>query len=182
MRPWSRNPLMRGSDRCESVLRAALVVLVVLMLPVAGAIGTVTYTHSAAVIEADNAAMTQVPATVTGKASLASAVTPYRQDHYETPVQWTRDDTGVTGTATLDAPTPVGSVVTVWLGRDGKPGDGPVNPESAAFEGIGTGLTVWLLTCVIGIGLLCCVDLVLTVVRNLGWEAEWRHLSPAIET
>lgn len=44
--PWSRNPLMGGFHRLETVAVAVIVAFVLLMVPIAGAIGTVYYANS----------------------------------------------------------------------------------------------------------------------------------------
>ncbi|UTT46810.1 Rv1733c family protein [Rhodococcus gordoniae] len=43
LRPWSANPLMRGSDRLEAVAVVLLVAIMLLLVPVAGVIGTDSY-------------------------------------------------------------------------------------------------------------------------------------------
>lgn len=64
LRPWSPNPLIRGSDRIETVAVIVMVAVVVLLVPIAGAIGTVSY---AQLTERSHQAITgarQVPALV----------------------------------------------------------------------------------------------------------------------
>ncbi|MBH5143639.1 MULTISPECIES: hypothetical protein [Rhodococcus erythropolis group] len=43
LRPWSENPLMRRSDRIESVVILIVAVTVLLLVPLAGAIGTAAH-------------------------------------------------------------------------------------------------------------------------------------------
>ena len=43
--PWSRNPLMRGCDRLRSAMVLIGVFFVLLMVPLAAAVGTETYSR-----------------------------------------------------------------------------------------------------------------------------------------
>ncbi|MFD6463900.1 hypothetical protein ACFWFG_38600, partial [Streptomyces roseolus] len=43
LRPWNSNPLMRGSDRCETLVRMLAALAVLVAVPLAGAAGTASY-------------------------------------------------------------------------------------------------------------------------------------------
>jgi len=62
LRPWSRNHLMRSSDRVEATLVLLASMLVQLMVPVAAAFGTSTHTRLQHQTEALRADVDQVPA------------------------------------------------------------------------------------------------------------------------
>ncbi|MEU2005179.1 hypothetical protein ACH47B_29240 [Rhodococcus sp. NPDC019627] len=62
LRPWSRNPLMRRSDRLEAALVVLAAVLILLAIPVAAAFGTATYTRLEHRTQALRAGVHQVPA------------------------------------------------------------------------------------------------------------------------
>ncbi|WP_455566898.1 hypothetical protein [Rhodococcus koreensis] len=62
LRPWSRNHLMRPSDRYEATLMLLTSVLVLLLIPVAAAFGTATHTRLEHQTHTLRAAVHQVPA------------------------------------------------------------------------------------------------------------------------
>ncbi|MEC3918705.1 Rv1733c family protein [Nocardia sp. CDC160] len=182
LRPWSLNPLMRPSDRWESVIRALIVVVLVFMVPVAGAIGTTTYTRTAEQIKADNAAKVRVSATAVADATRAPSSSPYHDGGYQASVRWVRAGAEATGTVAVEADTKSGASVPVWLGPDGKPTGAPDSPDAAVFNGIGIGLMVLLLSGTTAVMLLWGMELALGGVRNLRWESEWRRIARPIGT
>ncbi len=62
LRPWSRNQLMRASDRFEAMIVLLTAAVVLLLIPVAAAFGTATHTRLEHQTEALRAGMHQVPA------------------------------------------------------------------------------------------------------------------------
>ncbi|WP_457920865.1 Rv1733c family protein [Rhodococcus wratislaviensis] len=62
LRPWSRNHLMRRSDRYEATLVLLTAILVLLLIPFAAAFGTATHTRLQHQTQELRAGMHQVPA------------------------------------------------------------------------------------------------------------------------
>jgi hypothetical protein len=62
LRPWSRNHLMRRSDRYEAALVLVTAILVLLPIPVAAAVGTATHTRLEQQTDTLRASVRQVPA------------------------------------------------------------------------------------------------------------------------
>ncbi|WP_051179794.1 Rv1733c family protein [Nocardia concava] len=182
MRPWSTNPLMRGSHRCEALLRAFVVAGLLFMVPVAGAIGSTTYTRSAEHIQTDNAAKVRVPATAVTDATRVPSSSPYHSARYEATVRWTGGDTASTAAVDVDPATKAGAVVQIWVGPNGKPTRPPDQPDTAVLDGVGLGLMVLLLSGTSAIALLWVVELLLNSVHNRQWETEWRRVSRPIGT
>lgn len=182
LRPWNTNPLMRVSDRWESVIRTLIVVALLFMVPVAGAIGTTTYTSSAERIKLDNAAKVRVSATVLTDATQVKSTGPYHDSGYQATARWARGGAESTGTVAVEANTKPGAAVPVWLGPDGKATFAPVNPGTAVFDGVGVALMVVLLSGTTAILLLWAIELVLSGVHDLQWESEWRRIARPIGT
>ncbi|WP_326362287.1 Rv1733c family protein [Nocardia sp. CDC160] len=181
VRPWNPNPLMRVSDRAEVVLRAVAVVVVAAAVPIAGAVGTVSYTGAQARIAAQDAGKTKVTATETADAVRLPDSDHYagHQDRYQAPVQWTID--GKSGTATVDVigPQAAGSSVTLWV-KDGQPTLAPARPGAAAAEGIGTGLAVLVETWCAAAASVWFTGTVFDARRYARWEREWRGINRPI--
>ncbi|GAB0102714.1 hypothetical protein JMUB6875_16840 [Nocardia sp. JMUB6875] len=182
MRPWSANPLMRGSDRFEALLRTFVVAGLLFMVPVAGAIGSTTYTGSAERIRTDNAAKVQVPATAVTDAARVPSSSPYHSAGYQATVRWTREGAASTSVIDVDPATKSGAVVQIWVGPNGKPTRPPDQADTAVLDGVGLGLMVLLLSGTTAIALLWAVELLLNSVHNRQWETEWRRVSRPIGT
>ncbi|APA98378.1 Rv1733c family protein [Nocardia seriolae] len=182
LRPWSSNPLMRTSDRWESVLRLLVVVVALLMIPIAGAAGTIAYGGATTRIGAERAAKVHISATAQADAVQTVAPGPYRAARYQVPVRWVRDGTESTVVLTLDEPVKAGAAVPLWIGADGKRTDPPPGPEAAAYEGIGTGLLVLGLTLALALFALSGLDALLARLHGARWEAEWRTVARPIGT
>ncbi|MVU78378.1 hypothetical protein GPX89_14130 [Nocardia sp. ET3-3] len=182
LRPWSMNPLMRGSDRCEALLRTLVMVGLLLMVPISGAIGSTTYTRSAAQIQADHASKVQISATAVADATQLPSSGPYRDSGYRASVRWVRGGVDSTAIVDVDKNVKAGAVVPIWVGTDGKPTRAPAGADTAALDGIGIGLMVLLLSGTCAIALLWAMEVLLSGVRNLQWEIEWRRVSRPIGT
>ncbi|WUA11372.1 hypothetical protein OG225_18040 [Nocardia sp. NBC_01377] len=143
--PWQANSLMRMSDRTQWVIGLFAVAMVLIAVPLAGAVGTMQYAASADRIHVENARKTPVKAMVTAEPERTLPAT-YRYGaddvQFEAEVQWSRS--GHTATATADVPggTRRGDDVTIWLGADGEPTTAPAGADDAAGDGVGVGLAV----------------------------------------
>nr|WP_157514445.1 hypothetical protein [Nocardia concava] len=171
---------MRVSDRAEVLLRAVAVVVVVAAVPVAGAIGTVSYTGAQARIASQDAGKTKVNAIETGDAVRVAGSDHYAgQQRYQAPVQWEID--GKTATATVDVTGPqvTGATVTLWV-KNGQPTLAPARPGAAAAEGIGTGLAVLVETWCAAAATVWFTGTVFDARRYARWEREWRGINRPI--
>ncbi|MTE14301.1 Rv1733c family protein [Nocardia aurantiaca] len=182
MRPWNTNPLMRASDRFESVLHLLMVVLMLFAVPVAAAVGTATYTRSADRISTENAQKTTVHATVLTEPKETQPAGPAQPARFESQVQWQRDGSVANAAIEVRPDTKSGSTVQIWLGPDGIPTDPPQQPEMAVWNGIGTGVALELGAGAGALALLWCVTHLLHRLHDRRWEAELRGLGRPIGT
>nr|WP_157535280.1 hypothetical protein [Nocardia inohanensis] len=173
---------MRVSDRLEFLVRALAVLVVVAAVPLAGAIGTVSYTGAAERIATEDAGKTWLEARLTSDAQRLREADRYgaHQERYTAAVQW--DSAGKSGSATVDVPGPqtAGSTVSLWIGRDGKPAAAPARAGSAAAEGVGTGLAVLVESWCAAAASVWLTATVLDARRNARWEREWKLLNRPI--
>jgi hypothetical protein len=178
--PWSRNPLMRASDRMQGLVAVLAVLAMLLAVPVAAAAGTAEYTGSAASLRADNATKTAVSAMVSGPVTSDSTTdtTGHVSITYRAPVSWSLS--GRDGRATTEVSGPQARTVTVWLGPDGRLTAPPTPPETAVFRGIGTAVGM-----IAGIWM-AAVVLVFLAHRLAGarnravWGHEWQLINRPI--
>lgn len=173
--PWSRNPLMRGSDRIEVFARVLAVIVLLIAIPVSGAAGTVSYTAAAAHIRADNATKVAVPATLV--ADPVTSVTAGTGDRStaqsKAAVRWVRQGAIEQATVNVSQDAVRGTVIQIWLGPDGRPTDAPIPTESAGFIGLGTGFTL-LSAIVAGVVIaLGALRWALNRRRGAAWAREW---------
>lgn len=182
VRPWNPNPLMRASDRVEVVLRALAVVVAVAAVPVAGAVGTVSYTGAVTRIAAQDVGKTQVSATETADATRVPDGDKYGayQDRYQAAVHWTFDGHAQTATVEVPGPQAAGARVSLWIGKDGQPVLAPARPGAAAAEGVGTGLAVLVETWCAAAASVWFTSTVLDSRRHSRWEREWRGINRPI--
>lgn len=177
-RPWNSNPLMRGSDRFEALVRMLAAAVLLLAIPIAGAVGTAGYTAAAARIGADNSTKVVVTAAVTGKSERTSTTMARAEvsaEHFTAPVSWHQD--GHSGTATVEVPaqTNPGDEVSVWLAADGNPTGPPQGPGVAVGAGVGAALAVLAGVCGGALVLVAVAAWILGGRRNARWELEWRQ-------
>lgn len=180
--PWNANPLMRGSDRIAGVLRVLLIAVMLVMVPVAGAVGTARYTAATERIRSENAAKVEVTATLLAKPTAAPTHSTYRKADLEAPVQWSRNGQTGTATVTVADTANIGDQMRVWLGPQGTPTDPPQPPAAAVSAGIGAGVAVLLLAWLTGFAVTWTVDWLLEIRRNAQWDSEWRRIGRPIGT
>ncbi|WP_194814206.1 hypothetical protein [Nocardia sp. XZ_19_385] len=183
LRPWNTSPLMRASDRWEALVWILAVIAVLAAVPMAGAIGTASYTAAAARIDAENAAKVAVTATLTEEPQQVAAAMNRNTatlDIYTAPVRWTWQDRSGTATVNVPGGAAPGDQVRVWLGPDGNPAPGPLPSSAAATEGIGVALTV--LSAIWGSALagVCVTAWLLSTRRAAHWEREWLEIDHRI--
>ncbi|KAF0963842.1 Rv1733c family protein [Rhodococcus sp. T7] len=177
--PWSRNPLMRPSDRVESILVLVVAVVVVLLLvPVAAAYGTATHTRLDVQARAERATAQQVPAVLVedarpGRGEVPNG-TPHDSDHAR--ARWSLQTIAHTG----DVPAPPGSrsgaTVTVWINSTGEPVAAPATDTETAAAAVLTAVVIWAAGASGGAVLLCGVHAATTRHRMAQWDAEWNEL------
>ncbi|WP_157229172.1 Rv1733c family protein [Nocardia brevicatena] len=178
-RPWSTNPLMRGSDRLESVVWMVVVVVMMAVIPIAGAAGTAEYTSAAERIRVENATKAAVTATVLEEPKrIAGAESEQAMtDRFEAPVRWVRE--GQERTATIEIPlaTKPGDRLPMWIGGDDGPTTPPQPSAAAATSGIVVALALFAEVWVGAVALAWITGALLNVRRHMRWDREWRLIT-----
>ena len=178
---FDRNPLRRGTDRVEAVLRLVLVILLVVVIPAAAvAAGRWADRQALRQAQAERTADHQVTAVLLENAPATGAPDPYTsvqtawvRARWQPPGQPPR-----TGEVMAVVGARQGSTVRTWIDRSGAVADPPMEHRVIA----GYICFAVMITCVLSwLVLLAAVLLVRRVLdrrRLNAWEAEWRAGGP----
>jgi hypothetical protein len=170
-------PLKRKSDRIQMVGRVLLVVVLLATLPISVIVAGAVSRHTKAVAAAESAARHRVTATLVENAPpLADAtsdlLSPVR-------AEWSGPSgTRRHGAVAVPNGVTAGSFVSIWVDRNGRLSEEPLDSRDAAGEAATVGALV-----VIGIGVLAglsyrCLCAVLDRSRLRRWGAEWAITEP----
>ncbi|RYF43406.1 MAG: hypothetical protein EOO27_44335, partial [Comamonadaceae bacterium] len=123
LRPWSRNHLMRPSDRIEATLMLLIAAVVLLLMPVAAAFGSAAHTRLEQQAQALRAGMHQVPAVLLEDTYLAPDIPEYAirpADAQNTArARWATPDGERTAAVPTDTPAQAGQTITISVDADG---------------------------------------------------------------
>ncbi len=165
LRPWSSNPLLRGSDRLETLSILVIAVLLALLIPVAGAVGTNTYARLSGTTGARERNH-EVSAVLTDDAP-QPLVSPAGSSSYlvaHAHARWSMNGVAHTGLVTVDAGAKAGQTVPIWIDPSGANVGAPRSGADNAVAAVGVAVGVWAL------GSVGCV----LVILALHWQAD-RH-------
>lgn len=178
--PWSSNPLMRLPDRIERTVFAVGVAILLLLIPVAATIGSVTYSdlslrsqqQRAEYVRVDARVIDTVPTrTGTDGATFATGIAT---------VQWSAPD-GSTRSESTEVPSDVqiGETTPIWCDANGTLVHAPVSAAGAVINGASTAMFVWVLGAVF-VGFLVYLTTVAgDRVRMRHWDSDWKDFLQA---
>ncbi|SPL97907.1 membrane protein SCJ126 [[Actinomadura] parvosata subsp. kistnae] len=169
------NPLRRRSDRVESVLVLAAVLLVLACVWPAVLAGRAAYSDAAKEQHAGPGLRTQVMATLTENAP------PSRVSYTEVPAvplqataRWTTPQGAtVTGLVPVPALATSGTQVPVWVDASGMPVQPPADDVELVSRGVATALFVVFLAGVVALAAFAACRRLLDRRRYQEWEADW---------
>ncbi|MTD54595.1 Rv1733c family protein [Amycolatopsis pithecellobii] len=174
-----RNPLVRSVDRLENALLVLAVLLIVLAVPFAWALGSHTYQAQRAV--ADSAVAERHPATAVLLADAPPQIVtpqgvPTNSLAAAEATWWLPDGTERTGLAPTDRGAAKGTRVPIWLDRAGNAVAPPPQPGDALTVGVSTGVVTWLGFAALAGGAFGVARALLDRRRRQQWEREWMAL------
>ena len=163
-----RNDLLRLSDRVESIATVFAILIAVLAIPVAAAIGTTVHERRSAAHAEYVASIHQTEATavVDGR--------PIAAEHYRvifsTQLRW--NAAGRNHSATVDWPQRVraGDHVMLWVNEFGELTDAPESVDHAARDGIAMAAVLWFTVIGLSAAALQLLRWRLDVVRFARWD------------
>ena len=123
LRLWSRNNMMRASDRIEATLVMLTAAVVLLLIPVAAAFGTATHTRLEQQAQALRAAVHPVPAVLLEDTYLAPDSPEYAirpaGSRNTARARWTTPHGERTGAVPTNTPAKAGETITIDVDADG---------------------------------------------------------------
>ncbi|MFJ2837377.1 hypothetical protein ACIO52_18665 [Nocardia sp. NPDC087230] len=167
-RPWNTNPLMRWPDRLLAVARVCAVGLLLAAVPVAGAVGTITYSDDVADIQAERAGVDVVQGLVLDRPERTSG------HLYQARVSWPGTSGPVVATVTVSRKTTEGQVIPVWLNDAGVPVREPRTTDAAVVNGIGAAVVILVTAGLVAWAMTYGTAFVVARRRSAAWD---HHLS-----
>jgi hypothetical protein len=168
-------PLKRGSDRLEVLGRLAAVLMVVLAVPVALAVGTAVFTDTRALASEQTLTRTTTEAVLTAPARAAS----YADVFVPTPASWTSPDgRHVEGNALARVGAEAGDRVRIWVDPQGRRTRAPLDPAGVAWTAAGAGLMTFLLLVAGTVAGWVALGWLLWRSRSRTWERDWLEVEP----
>jgi hypothetical protein len=170
-------PLKRTSHTVEFVSRVVVVLVVLLSVPVALAVGTAVRSDLAAVARQQAEERRQVPAVVTADAVAPGDASP--RTRVPVPALWTAPDGTPTGGEVLARPTTrAGDTVPLWTTSDGRPTGAPLSPAQVRRSTLVLAGLGWV--CGVGAAVLLHVALcgLLAHRADRWWAREWARVEP----
>ncbi|MGA9870538.1 MAG: hypothetical protein WBQ44_05260 [Rhodococcus sp. (in: high G+C Gram-positive bacteria)] len=167
------NPLLRNSDRIQARIKAIVVTLTIVMLPIAAWIGMATHAGQQDRVAEQQYSRHQVTATSTADAVMEA---PIVQSDFGTTsttsvdATWTFRGAEHTGSVPLEAGTPAGARTDIWVDNDGVRTSQPIASSDAVAAGLFTGLGSLAAVTLLLIGIYVAVRFRLDTQRNAEWD------------
>lgn len=171
----SRNGLLRISDRVESIATVLVILIAVIALPVAAAVGTSAYERMSMADAEYAASIHQTEASVVGAGR--PEVAEIYEVEYSTPVQWNAGGRSHAATVEWTEQVRVGDHIMVWVNDDGDLAPAPAPVDQAARYAIATAIVLWSAGVGLSAGVLCLLRWRLDVRRFANWERELETLA-----
>ncbi|WP_019970610.1 hypothetical protein [Mycobacterium sp. 141] len=174
LRLATRNALIRTSDRIEAAAAFLVLILVLLAVPVAGAMGTTTYDSRVHEYAAQRLTSHHIDAVATDHSSPDKE---RHQDDFVTPVQWLWAGQQHINTIQTTTNMKPGDREPIWVDAAGNQTVAPPTDRDAAVDAATLAISSWLVVASTGAA-------VLTVVRNrvdrrryAEWDRELQELA-----
>lgn len=173
LRLLGHHPLVRGSDRLEAIVVALVAVAVVLVTPVAGAVGTSVHEKQVALYQRQVATQHDVSAVVT--ADSTRLLDPYAVGTL-TPLRWTTDGVPHAEVVRSSAMLKRGEHMSIRVDDRGARLFEPPRPWQPVVDAVCAALSTWLGAVVGAVALLLVVRARLDKYRRAAWERELEDL------
>jgi hypothetical protein len=166
-----RHPLVRPSDRAEALSMLLAVVVAVLAIPVAGAVGTTVH-DARAKFYAEQAASRHT-VTATAMEDTAAVVRP-ESVSFDVRARWNASGTNHIDTISWPKRAKTGDQETIWIDADGRHVEDPPAAGRAGLDAIGAAVALWLGVAAAMAAFAYAVRCRLDRARFAAWDRELR--------
>ena len=170
----SRNPLLRFTDRIETLMIMLAIGLSLSGISVAGAVGTDVYAARGSTYAHEARTRHPVSATVTETSAAAVASDSGAVDGQ---ARWQTDGVPHTGWFESLAPVKVGDRVGLWVDGDGNEVDPPTPTSHAGFDAISVAAQIELVVVAAAAALVAATRWWLDRIRDARWERDLKMLA-----
>lgn len=169
VRLLGRNPLVRSSDRIEVMVLSLAVLLTVVAVPVAGAIGTFVYDAHARVYAEEAQIRHQVTATAIEDGTV---VMQPKSLSFTARATWSAAGRDHSDIVTWQDQAKAGDQQSIWVNADGAKVGPPSSSSDAAADAVAIAINVWLGVAAASAGLVYVVRRGLDHRRYAQWDRE----------
>lgn len=174
VRALGRNPLTRWTDRLEAVLTLCLIAVAILLIPVAGAIGTAVHESRAGFYAKESAGRHVVTATAVEDSTLTFENVRVAATAQ---VRWRAEGADHVDILFVDPATKAGDRLTIWVDRAGNHVSAPTARWQAGRDAFLAGAGVWLGTMAVALGLWGLVRVWFFRIRARSWDRAFRVMA-----
>ncbi|ORA34875.1 Rv1733c family protein [Mycobacterium aquaticum] len=170
----THGPLVRTSDRVEAAVAFLVLILVLLAVPVAGALGTTAYDTRVHEYAAQRLTSHRIDAITTDDSSPSKM---RYQDAYVTQVQWQFAGKQYIDTIRTPVRLKPGDHKSIWVDAAGNRTVAPLTDHDAAIDAVGIAIASWLAVAGAGAAMLVVVRSQANRHRYAGWDRELEDLA-----
>ncbi|MGV8873657.1 MAG: hypothetical protein ACOH2Q_14095 [Rhodococcus sp. (in: high G+C Gram-positive bacteria)] len=171
--PWIANPLMRLPHRIERTAVVLGIAVLLLLIPVAATIGSVSYSDLSLRSQQQRAQYVLVDARVIDTTNaMASGV----DASATATVQWTAADGSVrSGSTQVPSSVQIGDTTPIWRDTNGNLAQAPATAAGAVINGAATAMFVWCIGAVVVGGLVYLTAAASERARMRQWDRDWQR-------
>jgi hypothetical protein len=166
---FGRSPLVRRSDRIEALVLVFAVMLTVVAVPIAGAIGTLVHDARTRMYAEEAQTRHEVIATATADGMVVPQL---RSVAFAAEATWTGSGIGRSGTVAWSDRAKVGDQQHIWVNSAGELVGPPSSPSRADGEAVAVSSAVWLGVAEASAALVYLVRCRLDQRRYAEWDRE----------
>jgi hypothetical protein len=173
LRLAGRDPLVRTTDRIEALVMVLAVVVSLLAIPIAAAVGTAVYDSRRQAYAEQTHTRHTVAATVTDVPASQQIL---RTGTITVAARWTAGGAEHTGAVKAQSTTKTGDTVEIWVDDNGAQVPAPTPTTRAAVEAATGALVIWISVAAIAATLSTLTRAVCDRIRFTGWQHDLEHL------
>jgi len=164
---FRRNPLLRASDQVEALVMAVAVMVSLLAVPVAAAVGTAVHDSRRDVYAQQHHTRHLLTATITDD---AAAQTISRTNTATMASRWSAAGTEHSGAVEAQSETETGDHVAIWVDDNGAPTGEPAPTTHAGVDAVTAALFMWAGVTAAAVLLLAGTRAVCDRIRAISWQ------------